>query len=296
MAVPQNVTATRQALGAVGVWTTSLQREPAAVQREAVARIEALGYGSVWQGEVVGANDVFAQEAVWLAATSRIVAGTGIANIWARHAGTARAAAATLADAWPGRFVLGLGVSHAPIVERSGQAYSKPLQRMREYLDGMGDVPAGLPVVLAALRPRMLQLAADRAGGAHTYFVPLEHTAQARAVLGPDRLLIPEQAVVVETSPQVAREVARRHTVRYLQLPNYVNNLRRLGLTGEDLDGAGSDRLVDAIVAWGTPADIAARVRAHLDAGADHVLVQPLGDGAGDALRQLEELAPALMP
>ncbi|WP_426502293.1 TIGR03620 family F420-dependent LLM class oxidoreductase [Dactylosporangium sp. McL0621] len=294
MSVPQRVTAIRQALGGVGVWTNAVQREPAAVQREVVARIEALGYRSVWQGEVVGANDVFAQEAVWLAATSRIVAGTGIANIWARHGSTARAAAATLADAWPGRFVLGLGVSHAPIVEQSGQAYRNPLQRMREYLTAMGETPATLPVVLAALGPRMLELAADRTDGAHTYFVPPEHTAEARAALGPDRLLIPEQAVVVETSPQVAREVARRHTVRYLQLPNYVKNLRRLGLADEDLAGAGSDRLVDAIVAWGTPADIVERVKAHHDAGADHVLVQPLGEGPNDTLRQLEELAPLL--
>ncbi|WP_433201393.1 TIGR03620 family F420-dependent LLM class oxidoreductase [Dactylosporangium sp. CS-047395] len=296
MAAPQHVTATRQALGGVGVWTNAVQREPASAQRELVARIEALGYGSVWQGEVVGTNDVFAQEAVWLAATERIVAGTGIANIWARHPGTARAAAATLADAWPGRFVLGLGVSHAPAVEKSGQQYSHPLQRMRDYLDGLGERPANLPVVLAALRPKMLQLAADRADGVHTYFVPPEHTAQARGVLGPDRLLIPEQAVIVETSPQVARAVARRHTIYYLQLPNYVNNLRLLGLDDSDLAGAGSDRLVDAIVAWGTPADIAERIRAHRDAGADHVLVHPLGDSPGDIARQLEELAPVLLP
>ncbi|WP_433041577.1 TIGR03620 family F420-dependent LLM class oxidoreductase [Dactylosporangium sp. CS-033363] len=296
MAAPQIVSATRQALGAVGVWTNAVQVEPAAVQREVVARIETLGYGSVWQGEVVGTNDVFAQEAVWLAATSRIVAGTGIANIWARHPGTAQAAAATLADAWPGRFVLGLGVSHAPAVERSGQQYSHPLQRMRHYLFNMGGRPEHLPIVLAALRPKMLQLAADRTDGVHTYFVPPEHTAKARQVLGPDRLLIPEQAVVVETSPQVAREVARKHTAKYLQLPNYVNNLRLLGLDDDDLAGTGSDRLVDAIVAWGTPSDIAERIRAHHNAGGDHVLVHPLGDSPGDVVRQLEELAPALLP
>nr|BFE57800.1 TIGR03620 family F420-dependent LLM class oxidoreductase [Dactylosporangium thailandense] len=291
MATAQIIDATRRTLGPVGVWTSTVQGESAAVQREVTARIEELGFGSVWQGEVVGANDIFAQEAVWLAATSRIVAGAGIANVWARHPGTARAAAATLADAWPGRFILGLGISHAPIVEQSGQSYRRPLQHMREYLTAMGEMPESVPVVLAALGPRMLELAADRSDGAHTYFVPPEHTAEARAALGPDRLLIPEQAVVVETSPRVAREVARRHTARYLELPNYVNNLRRLGLTDDDFADAGSDRLVDAIVAWGTPDDIAERVRAHRDAGADHVLVQPLGAGFDDALRQLEELS-----
>lgn len=278
----------------IGVWTVALQREPAAAQREAVARIEQLGYGSVWTGEVIEVNDVFAQQAVWLGATSRIVAGTGIANIWARHPKTARAAAATLADAWPGRFVLGLGVSHAPAVERSGQSYGRPLRRMREYLDGMGEPPPGCPVVLAALGPRMLELAADRTAGAHTYFVPPEHTARARAALGPDHLLIPEQAVILEPDPKAARAIARVHTERYLGMVNYVHNLERLGLTPEDLAGAGSDRLVDAIVAWGTAEDVAERVRAHRDAGADQVLIQPLGDGPADLLRQLEELAPVL--
>ncbi|MEV6929136.1 TIGR03620 family F420-dependent LLM class oxidoreductase [Dactylosporangium sp. NPDC051485] len=286
----ETVERARRALGGTGVWVNVLQREPVAAQRVAVARIEELGYGSVWTGEVVGGNDIFAQEAVWLAATSRIAAGTGIANIWARHPGTARAAAALLGDAWPGRFLLGLGVSHAPMVEH----YDKPLQRMREYLDGLGDPPPGVPVVLAALRPRMLELARERAGGALPYFVPPEHTAAARAALGPDRLLIPEQAVVVEADPAAARAVAREHTVGYLQLPNYVNNLKELGFTAEDLTGAGSDRLVDAIVAWGTPEAIAQRVRAHRDAGADHVLVQPLGGGAPGALRQLEALSPLL--
>ncbi|MER7009050.1 TIGR03620 family F420-dependent LLM class oxidoreductase [Dactylosporangium sp. NPDC000555] len=298
MAELQTVTDARQALGPTGVWLGALAREPAANQRAAVARIEQLGYGSLWEGEGVGRNDIFAQEAVWLGATSRIVAGAGIANIWARHPATARAAAAALADAWPGRFVLGLGVSHAPMVDRTGQTYQRPLERMREYLDGMDGAPdappATAPRVLAALRPRMLTLARDRTDGAHTYFVPPEHTAQARAVLGPDRLLIPEQAVVVEASPAVARETARRHTAGYLALPNYVNNLKRLGFTDEDVAGAGSDHLVDSIVAWGEPAQIVQRLHAHREAGADHVLIQPLGADVKDALGQLEELAPLL--
>jgi probable F420-dependent oxidoreductase len=279
-------------LGPVGVYLGALQHEPVDAQRAAVAWIEELGYGSVFEGEVVGRNDIFAQEAVWLCATSRIVAGAGIANIWARHPATARAAAEALGEAWPGRFVLGLGVSHASAIDQTGQRYERPLERMREYLDGMGEVT--VPRVLAALRPRMLELARDRTDGAHTYFVPPEHTAHAREVLGPDRLLIPEQAVVVETDPATARDIARRHTRRYLELPNYVNNLKHIGFSDEDVAGAGSDRLVDAIVAWGDAATVARRVRAHRDAGADHVLVQPLGDDIKDAVRQLEELKPAL--
>jgi probable F420-dependent oxidoreductase len=210
-------------------------------------------------------------------------------------------AAASLEAAWPGRTVLGIGVSHAPAIARAGIVYEKPLARMREYLDGMDQAVASLtpnrivpPRVLAALRPRMLELARDRTDGAHTYFVPPEHTRQAREILGPDRLLIPEQAVYVGTDPSQARTVAREHTKYYLQLPNYVNNLRQLGFSDDDLAGAGSDRLVDAIVAWGDVDTVAARIREHLDAGADHVLIQPLGADIDAALGQLEALAPAI--
>ncbi|MGI5241775.1 TIGR03620 family F420-dependent LLM class oxidoreductase [Dactylosporangium sp. CA-139066] len=300
MAVPETVTATRQALGQVGVWLGALAREQAQTQRSAVRRIEELGYGSIFEGEGVGGNDVFAQEAAWLCATSRIVTGAGIANIWARHPGTAQAAAAALGDAWPGRFVLGLGVSHAPLIDRTGLTYERPLERMRDYLDGMDRAsvsppPRPVPRMLAALRRRMLELARDRADGAHTYFVPPEHTAQAREVLGPDRLLIPEQAICLETDPVTARGIARQHTGFYLGLPNYVNNLKRFGLTDEDLAGAGSDRLVDTIVAWGDEATVAARIRAHHAAGADHVLIQPLAGDVQGALRQLEQLTAAVL-
>jgi probable F420-dependent oxidoreductase len=207
--------------------------------------------------------------------------------------------AATLGAAYPGRFLLGVGVSHAPMVDGSGQRYERPLAHMAGYLDGMdaADAPATdvpVPRLLAALRPRMLELARDRADGAHSYFVPPAHTASARTALGPGKLLIPEQAVVVTSDPTEARRVARTHMVRYLQLPNYVNNLRHLGYTDEDVAGEGSDRLVDAIVAWGGAEDIATRVREHLDAGADHVVLQPLGD-LDRALQQLETLAPAVL-
>jgi len=208
---------------------------------------------------------------------------------------------ATLGDAYPGRFVLGMGVSHAPMVDSSGLTYEKPLDHMARYLDdmaasaAMGPVPAiPVPRLLAALRPRMLELARERTDGAHPYFVPASHAPLAREALGPDKLLVPEQAVVLETDPDAARRVARHHMAVYLQLPNYVNNLRHLGFTDDDLADGGSDRLVDAIVAWGDESAIATRVAEHLDGGADHVLIQPLGN-LDRAIEQLEVLAPALL-
>jgi probable F420-dependent oxidoreductase len=283
------------------VWLASLRPATIEQERAAARRIEALGYGSLWAGEVMGGKEAFSHQGVLLTATERMVTGTGIANVWARHPATMQAGAATLGAAYPGRFILGIGVSHASIVERSGQTYDPPLARMVEYLDGMdrvvGDVPVvevPVPRVLAALGPKMLALARDRADGAHPYFVPVQHTRAARRILGPDRLLIPEQAVVLSTDAEQARRIARGHTTSYLRLPNYVNNLRRLGYGDEDLEGAGSDRLVDAIVAWGDEEQIAGRVKEHLEGGADHVLLQPLGD-LESAVAQLERLAPAVL-
>jgi probable F420-dependent oxidoreductase len=194
-----------------------------------------------------------------------------------------------------------LGISHAAMVDHSGLTYEKPLAHMTRYLDDMaasataGPVPeVPVPHLLAALRPRMLELARDRTDGAHPYFVPPSHTPLARQALGPDKLLVPEQAVVLATDPDTARRVARHHMAIYLQLPNYVNNLRHLGFTDDDLAGGGSDRLVDSIVSWGDESAIASRVRELLDSGADHVLLQPLGD-LDRALEQLEALAPAVL-
>jgi probable F420-dependent oxidoreductase len=291
----------RNRLGPVGVWLGVLGRAPIDEERQAARRIEALGYGSIWTPEGIGGKEAFAHQAVLLAATQRIVTGTGIANVWARHPATMQGGASTLGAAYPGRFILGVGISHASAVERSGQTYEKPLQHMVRYLDAMDaaaetapatEVP--VPRILAALRPNMLALARDRADGAHPYFVPVAHTPIARAALGPDKLLIPEQAVVVNTDPDDSRRIARDHMRGYLQLPNYVNNLKYLGYTDDDMSAGGSDRLVDAIVAWGDAADIARRVREHLDGGADHVLLQPLGDLKA-ALRQLESLAPVVL-
>ncbi len=235
-----------------------------------------------------------------LAATEHISTGTGIANVWARQPATMQGGGATLGAAYPGRFILGIGISHAPIVERSGQVYANPIEKMIVYLDGMdasiGFAPATavpVPRVLAALRPKMLDLARTCADGAHPYFVPPEHTTLARTALGPDKLLIPEQAIVVESNPTEARRIAREHLTGYLRLPNYVNNLKRLGY-GDDLSDGGSDRLVDAIVAWGSEDAIARRITEHRDNGADHVVVQPLGDLAS-AISQLERLAEVLL-
>jgi probable F420-dependent oxidoreductase len=288
----------RERLGPVGVWLGVLAAAPIDQERRAARRIEELGYGSIWCGERIGGKEAFAHQSLLLSATEHIVTGTGIANVWARHPATMQGGAATLGAAYPGRFVLGVGISHAPSVERSGQTYEKPVAHMSQYLDGMdaaaGDAPATempVPRVLAALRPRMLALARDRADGAHPYFVPPSHTPIARNALGPDKLLIPEQAVVLNTNPDEARRIARDHMRLYLQLSNYVNNLKYLGYTDDDFTAGGSDRLVDAIVAWGDEASIAKRVREHPDGGADTVLLQPLGD-LGEALRQLERLAP----
>ncbi|GAA4991778.1 TIGR03620 family F420-dependent LLM class oxidoreductase [Actinopolymorpha pittospori] len=300
---PPRLDAWKERLGSVGVWLGSVNWASAAAAREAAVEIEELGYGSLWVSETPLSKEPFVNAAILLAATTRIPLGTGIANVWARDATATRAAALTLSESFPGRFVLGLGVSHLPAVAARGTTYERPLTKMRDYLDQMDaaapyEAPRGQenpPVVLAALRSKMLELSRDRTQGAHPYFVPPEHTARAREALGAGPLLIPEQAVVVETDPERARTTAREHTAFYLTLPNYVNNLRWLGFSDEDFENGGSDRLVDAIVAWGDVDAIRARVRAHLDAGADHVVLQPIESGRGLGLVQLRELAPALV-
>jgi probable F420-dependent oxidoreductase len=291
-------------IGRVGVWTGQLDFSPAAVVRDAAHEVEELGYGALWTGEAVG-REVLTAAQLLLAATDSLVVATGIANIWARDALAMAAGQLALGEAFPGRFVLGIGVSHKPLLDVRGLDYGKPLAFMRDYLDGMDhgyDVYRAVrpdptpPRVLAALGPRMLELAAARADGAHTYFVPPEHTAQARETLGPDRLLAPEQVVVLERDPGKAREIARRHTSSYLRLPNYTNNLRRFGFDDADFADGGNDRLVDTICAWGDVDAVVARVQAHLDAGADHVAVQVLvDDRRGLPRKEWAELAPALL-
>jgi probable F420-dependent oxidoreductase len=235
-----------------------------------------------------------------------MVIATGIANIWARDPFTMTAAQLTLSEAHPERFLLGLGVSHARLVEGiHGQHYERPFTAMRRYLDRMDEAvqlyravkPAAMPPrVLAALGPRMLALAAERAEGAHPYLVTPEHTAKARAALGTGRLLLPEQAVVLLPNPDQARAIGRRHISRYLDLPNYINNWRRLGFTDDDLAGQGSNRLVDALVAWGDVEAVNKRVKEHLDAGADHVCIQVFdAEPHGLPLKQWRTLAMAVL-
>ena len=285
-------------IGRIGIWSGTLDQHPAARAQEAAAELEALGYGALWFPEAVG-REAFTQAAVLLAGTRRIVIATGIANIWVRDATAMAAAQKTLAEAYPDRFLLGMGVSHAPLVGMRGHDYAKPLSAMRRYLDAMDAAPfvalgpATPPKrVIAALAPKMLELAAERAWGSHPYFVPPEHTLQARAVLGSGPLLAPEQAVVLETDATTARTIARGHMAMYLALPNYVNNLKRLGFTDADVADGGSDRLVDAVVAWGDLDAIRRRIAAHHDAGADHVCLQVLDpDPRALPLRQWRELA-----
>lgn len=271
--------------GRIGIWTGTLDGQPIARAQEAVAELETLGYGAVWIPEAVG-REALAHATLLLAGGEGIVVATGIANLWARDAMAMAAGHKTITSAYPDRFLLGIGVSHGPAVERlRGHQYERPLSTMRAYLDAMDAAvylaapPPVAPVrVLAALGPRMLALAAERAAGAHPYFVPVEHTAVAREALGSGPFLAPEQAVVLETDPERARSIARAHMSIYLGLPNYTNNLRRLGFGDDDLTGGGSDRLVDAIVGWGDVDAISSRVQDHLDAGADHVCIQALED------------------
>jgi probable F420-dependent oxidoreductase len=286
----------------IGVWTGALDMVPASRARELAAELEELGYGVVWLPEVAG-RDPFVHLALLLSATRTLIGATGIANIWARDAVTASGAVKGLTEAFPERMLLGLGVSHQNLVsDLRGHDYRKPLTAMRNYLDRMDQAPyiaqrPSTPVrrVLAALRPKMLRLAAEKADGAHPYFVTPEHTAKARDILGAEPLLCPEQAVVLESDPDRARAIGREYTKIYLAQPNYVNSILELGFTEADLADGGTDAFVDALVAWGDIDRISARVRAHLDAGADHVAIQALpAEKRGVPDQQWRELAAAL--
>jgi probable F420-dependent oxidoreductase len=289
-------------LGRVGLWTRHLDLQPAERVRTTLAELEELGWGSLWSWEVFG-REALTNAGLLLSTTRRMVVGTGIANIWARDPVAMAAAQRTLAEAYPGRFVLGIGVSHAPIVDARGHRYERPLAAMRAYLDAMDAAPwQGPPLaeeparVLAALGPRMLELAAERAAGALLYNNPPEATAAARSAVGPGPLLATEQAVVVEDDPAEARRIGRELLAFYLTLPNYVRAWDRAGFGPEERADGGSDRMVDAVVAWGSPEAIAERVRAHLEAGADHVCLQVLDpDPNGLPVAGWRALAPALV-
>jgi probable F420-dependent oxidoreductase len=288
-------------LDGLGVWTI-LDGMPATEARAFAQRIEGWGYSVLWVPEAVG-RDPFALIGFLTCATSRLRFATGIANIYARDAMSMRAAQQSLAELSAGRFALGIGVSHAHLVAGvRGHAYGKPLTAMREYLARLrsalyrAQAPVQeAPILLAALREKMLELAAAQAQGAHPYLVPPEHTQRARAILGRGPVLAPEQMVLLGTDAAHARSVARANLRIYLGLPNYQNNLRTLGYGDADLAEGGSDRLVDALVAWGDERAIRERIQAHRDAGADHVCIQPLrADGKlGPDEKLLELLAPA---
>ena len=300
---PAERVALRDALGRVGVWSFALEACPADEEREALAEIEALGFLAIWFPESVASREAFAHAAWMLGSTRRAVIATGIANIWARDPHAMANGWRMLSDAYPERFVLGLGVSHEPSVARRGGRYERPLSHMRTYLEAMDRSASSAPEpvaaprrMLAALGPRMLELSAERSLGAHPYFVPVEHTAFARARLGADPVLAVEQAVVLSTDASEARRIARGYATHYLAMTNYASNLKRMGWTDADIAGQGSDALIDAVIAWGDEDAIASRVRQHHEAGADHVCVQVLtGDDADVGLDDLRALAPALL-
>ena len=288
-------------LGKVGLWTGVLDSMPSSAANELCAEASELGFKTIWIPEAVG-RDPFVGAMRILENTSDLVIATGIANIYARDAMTMANGQRSIEEAHPGRFLLGLGVSHLHLVEWVRKHdYSKPLTYMREYLKAMHKArfmavgPSELPeLVLAALGPKMLELAASETAGAHPYFVPPEHTQMAREVMGSDALLYPEQMVVLEDDPGVARSVARQHMKTYAALPNYANNLIRLGYDAGDIESL-ADNVVDAVVAWGSIDDIHRRVKEHFDAGADHVCVQVLTEEPHQVSEGWRRLAPALI-
>ncbi|MEX2208859.1 MAG: TIGR03620 family F420-dependent LLM class oxidoreductase [Myxococcota bacterium] len=287
-------------LGKLGVWYFT-ETLTAAQSAEAAQRIESLGYGAFWIPEAIGRHP-FAHASWLLAKTERLIVATGIANIYARDAAATAAAQKTLAEQSGGRFLLGLGVSHRPMVEAvRGHVYESPVAKMRAYLDGMAKAPYAAvppaeppPTVLAALGPQMLKLAATRTQGAHPYFTTPEHTEMARRVMGPDAWLCVEQKVLLETDATKARRLARLTAGIYLGLENYRNNWKRLGFADSDFENGGSDRFIDETVAWGDLSVLQKRVRAHLDAGASHVCIQPINPSGQPVpdWRVLEALAP----
>jgi probable F420-dependent oxidoreductase len=270
-------------IGTVGIWFF-LDAMTAPESAQFVQTVEKAGYKALWIPEAVG-REPFAHAAYLLDHTERLSIATGIANIWARDAITMAAASKTVAELSGGRFVLGIGVSHKPLVSNlRGHSYDKPYSYMKEYLPKMKSAlyrapepKEEVPIVLAALHPKMLALSAAQTRGTHTYFVPPEHTARARAQLGPEPWICAAQAVILERDATKARTMARQYMKTYVpRLPNYTNNLKALGYTDAEFANGGSDRLVDDIVAWGSEEKIQDRIEAHLKAGATHVCILPI--------------------
>ena len=283
--------------GRFGVFAGPLNGQPAAVQREFVREMERLGYGTLWYGEALG-REAFAQGAVYLAATERLVVASGIANIWARDAAAMANGGRTLAEAWPGRFILGIGVSHAPLVNMRGHDYERPYTAMREYLAAMAVAPwrgpeAPMPpIVLAALGPKMVGLADERAAGAYPYFSTAGHVREVRRILGPAPFLAADLPVVLAGDMASARTIGNRHLANYVGSANYRNNLLRIGWSEADVEKPGSDKLFDAIVAWGDLDRIAGKVAERFEAGADQVVLNLVAaDSSTPPLAELRLLA-----
>jgi probable F420-dependent oxidoreductase len=268
-------------LDGVGVWSAGLRYGDASAAADAAAELEASGYSALWVPDVGG--DLFGAVGNLLGATSSVTIATGILNLWLRTAEETAQHYHDLTGTHGERFLVGIGISHAPFIDVvvEAGAYKQPLAKTREYLDAIDATANPVPAdarVLAALGPKMLELSRTRAGGAHPYLATPEHTAVAREVLGEGPLLAPEQGVVLDADPSTARATARLHLAGYLALPNYANNWKRLGFTDEDTAAGGSDRLVDALVAWGDEETVMKRVAEHHAAGADHVCIQVLTD------------------
>ena len=280
-------------LTGTGVWSSTLRYGDPAASADAAAELEAMGYSAIWVPDVGG--DLWTPLDALLGATTTMTVATGILNLWLHEPDEVATHFADLSTRHADRLLLGIGVSHGTFVDATGiGTYTRPLARMRGYLDALDAADPPVPRdrrVLAALGPRMLELAGSRAAGTHPYLVVPEHTSRAREALGPGPLVAPEQAVVLTTDADRARELGRRYLAIYLGLPNYANNWFRVGFTEDDTRDGGSDRLVDALVAWGDEATIAARVQEHRDAGADHVCLQVLGDDLPlDDWRRLAEI------
>ncbi|MFI5091472.1 MAG: TIGR03620 family F420-dependent LLM class oxidoreductase [Terriglobales bacterium] len=264
--------------GRIGIFAGALSAQPATVQRHVAIEMENLGYGTLWYGESL-AREAFAQAAIFLSATSRLVIASGIANIWARDPMAMAAGGRAINEAWRDRFILGIGVSHAPMVIARGHDYARPVSAMRQYLDQMGQAPwrgpeAPLPpIVLAALGPRMVALAAERTAGAYPYFTTAEHIRMVRQQLGAEPFLAADLPVVLAAGRAEARSMGDAHTNVYLRTENYRNNLLRLGWKPDDLEPPGSDELFDAVVAWGEIERIQRRVISLFSVGADQVVL-----------------------
>jgi len=283
-------------LDGVGIWSLSLRFGDPGEAAEAATELDELGYRALWVPDVGG--PVFETLENLLGATRRAVIATGILNLWMHEPAEVAAARASLVEKFGERLLLGIGVSHAPVIDRQEAGrYRRPLRAMADFLDALDAASPPVPVdgrVLAALGPKMLELARTRARGAHPYLVTPEHTATTRAALGAGPLVAPEQAAVLTADRAAGLEIARAFVAPYLQLPNYANNLRRLGFTEEDVTGV-SDRMVEATVVIGDEAAIAGRVAEHRAAGADHVCLQVLTAGNGFAREEWRRLAPALL-